>query len=186
MNKYTLTKNPSFAYILILSLIVGGFSSCSRSSLQVQRADKLENNIAYMHHNTMEVPTVAQSETKAVAEESLLAKVPASVENTMKPVKKQVKINSLKNAIATTKAIKAIEKRIDNQVFASAEKKVQKSEASNLSGNLRTTLILAVVGLILVTLGAAIPGVGTIFYIVGSILLVVALIFLLLWILDEA
>lgn len=114
-------------------------------------------------------PVLAETPTAAPAA------TPAPVAVAPQQAKKGPKLNLIQKMMAN-KVVKKADK-LANKILPKEHR--DSAEVNRISGNLRTGVILLIVGLLI----SLIP--GDIFDLVGAILAIIGIIFLVLWLLDE-
>ncbi|HXA00971.1 MAG TPA: hypothetical protein VNW99_03225 [Cytophagaceae bacterium] len=170
-------KLPGLLFVAIIF-----FSSCSRnnvsdSAFQQERLIKLS---AELEQNYSSPGLAAGSIEKTKEAVIQTSKVSETVRPSHSSVKKE--LSGKANPIKGLKSINSVKKAIKEYKKANPEQisKTQENNKLNLSQNMKTGIILIIIGLLV----AVLSPISYLFAIVGSILIVVGLIFILIDLLD--
>lgn len=174
-------KNKNTSIILALVVAMSIFS-CSKKITSISDTEKYQKLSQQLEMNRESSNTLSASadekaieiSTKDTRFETALAKA-----NLTEVQKKRVE-----KIVTKIQSSKAYQKAVAKKSIESSITKQNSPEKANaITGNLRTGIILAAIGVILLIVGRILwfdPIIGSIFYVIGAILLLIGLIMILL------
>ena len=156
------------------------FSSCSKNNLsdsafQQERLIKLSAELEQNYSSSSIARNSAVEKIKATA-------ITATEINEKAPSSNDKVLRVKTNPVKTFKAIKGVKKAMKEfkKVNPEAIKNAKDTHKLNLSQNMKTGLILIIIGLLI----AVLTPISYLFSVIGSILIIVGLVFILLELLD--